>query len=266
MTLKLLLVPFFIIMALVVGIGMAKPEYDTLMQKRAELAQKKTEVDRLETLRSNIDALTMSLEQNKDQEDFMLRFYPVKLDQERVIDAFNFLSAQSGLIVAGMDIKELTVPQVELDPALEGAAGPLGVVPGEGSPDALGMSATPVYVPQKPSYFVAQVKLKGNYDNIKSFLARLYTLDRMHEVKNVTVVAPKKEGETEEDVPADILEASFEARFDFVEDIDNKNAIGAAIFGKNAFDLAKVTKAEEWAATAMANLTVDKAGRANPFQ
>ena len=267
MKLKLLLVPFFIIMSLVVAIGIVKPEYDNLMLKNRELTQKKTEVERLEGLRSNIDSLTSSLDQNKELEDFMLRFYPAKLDQERVIDAFNFLSAQSGLIVTGMDIKELTAPVVEVDPTLDGSGGPLGTAPADGSVNPLVASEAPImpaYTPAKPSYFVAQVKLKGSYDNIKSFFARLYTLDRMHEVKNITVATAKKEGDTE--VSSDVLEASFEARFDFVDDTDSKNAMGAAIFGKNAFDIDKATKAKEWTATAMANLTVDKAGRANPFQ
>lgn len=206
----------------------------------------------------------------------MLRFYPLALDQERVIDAFNFLAVQSGLTISTMDIKELVnEKQDNLQVPGGGILAPMGESAlAEGGAGALrpptidGALPMPAYVQPTPYSFTAQVKVKGSYENIKSFFARLYKLDRMHELRNVMVAEAKKEtnAEGEEVVSSGILEASFEARFNYVTDKENPNAMGAAIFGKNAFDIEKANKAKEWASTAIAELNVDNAGRANPFQ
>ncbi len=276
MKLKLLIVPFFVIMSLVIGIGMIKPDYDSWVVKKKELAQKRAEVDRLEGLRANIDSLTSNLDQNKDLESFMLRFYPLTLDQERVIDAFNFIATQSGLTISTMDIKELVNEKQEdalvpgggiLAPMGESAIAEDGA-DGTRPPTIEGAMPTIAYVPAEPNSFTAQVKVKGSYENIKSFFARLYKLDRMHELRNITVSEAKKEtnAEGEEVAPSGILEASFEAKFSYMMDKDNTTAMGAPVFGKSSFDIEKATASREWASTAVAELNVDNAGRANPFQ
>jgi Tfp pilus assembly protein PilO len=275
MKLKLLIVPFFVIMSLVIGIGMIKPDYDSWVTKKRELTQKRAEVDRLESLRANIDSLTSNLDQNKDLETFMLRFYPLALDQERVIDAFNFISTQSGLTISAMDIKEL-VNEKQEDVVVPGGGilSPMGEsaiaegADGTRPPTIDGAPPMVVYVQPEPDSFTAQVKVKGSYENIKSFFARLYKLDRMHELRNITVSEAKKEtnAEGEEVAPSGILEASFEAKFSYVMDKDNTTAMGAAVFGKSSFDIEKATSSREWASTSIAELNVDNAGRPNPFQ
>jgi Tfp pilus assembly protein PilO len=269
MKLKILIVPLMVILAIYVFIAFVKPDYDSLMAKRTTLEQKKAEFARLETLQSNINSLTSNLDQNKELEDFALRFYPLELEQERVIDAFNFLASQTGPVITGMDIKE--VLEQKEDPATQSASA-LNLEPGlseEGRPPVIdGAPPMLIYTPADPNSFTAKVSLKGNYDNIKSFFAEMYRLDRMHDVKMITVGVDTKEAATTDGEPAppsDLLVATFEARFDYVDDKDNKTALGAPIFSKSSFDMDQAAKLKAWAETSIPVLNVDQAGRANPF-
>lgn len=269
MQLKILIVPVLIILALVFGIGFIKPDYDTLTQKKALLAEKQSQVSKIETVKTNISALTQDLDSKGELEQFVLRYYPETMDQERVIDSFNFMATQSGLVIDSMDMKEVVSEKKEES---LGVGGPLTSVPGDTAamPPVAGMMPASMYHAPSPGSFVAQVKAKGSYENIKSFLNRLSRMDRMNSVITLSVDTDTKQAATQEEdtdvAPTEQLVGTFEARFDYLKNKEGQNALNVPVFGGSALSTTKLEEAKTWASSAVPALSVEQSGRANPFQ
>jgi len=104
MRLKVLIVPFFIVMILILSIGYIKPDFDTIQIKKAEKASKELKVTNIDTVTNNISSLNSALDTQLETEKFAYQYLPEVLDQEQVIDAFNFLANQSGLAITKMDL------------------------------------------------------------------------------------------------------------------------------------------------------------------
>jgi Tfp pilus assembly protein PilO len=269
MRLKLIIVPALVILALVVSISFIKPDYDSLLQKKALLRQKQAEVAKIEDTKANIATLIQNLDTKSDMENFTRRYYPETMDQERVIDSFNFMALQSGLIIDSMEMKEIIVEKEE---AL-GVGGPLTSVPGPEAmlPEGESSDTTmmPTYKAPTPGSYVAQVKAKGGYENIKNFLDRLSRMDRMNSLVQMSIKVDEKEAaaNTEEVTPAtDQLVGTFEARFDYVKGKEKQNAIGIPVFDQGTLTLDTIEQAQARATSAVPVLTVNESGRANPFQ
>jgi Tfp pilus assembly protein PilO len=272
MRLKLIIVPALVILTLIISISFIKPDYDTLVQKKALLKQKQAEVAKIESTKANIASLVQNLDSKSDMEKFTLRYYPETMDQERVIDSFNFMALQSGLIIDSMEMKEIIVEKEES----LGVGGPLTSVPGPGemapieggSPDLM-MPMVPTYKTPTPGSYVAQVRAKGGYENIKNFLDRLSRMDRMNSLVQMSIKVDEKEvAEGTEEVAATSgqLIGTFEARFDYVKGKEKQNAIGIPIFEKGTLSLETIEQAQARATSAVPVLTVNESGRANPFQ
>ncbi len=270
MQLKIIIIPALVIFALIVSIGFIKPDYDTLLVKRNVLAEKQKEVAKIETIKTNIEALNGELDAKSDLEQWSLRYYPETMDQERIIDSFNFMALQSGLIIKSMDMKEILMEKREES---LGVGGPLTSVPGDGgmvSPSGEMLPPVPVYQAPQPSSYVAQVKAKGSYENLKNFMDRLSRMDRMNSLRlmSIGVDTENKEGaDTGEAVAAsDQLVGTFEARFDHVKNPKGQSALGIPVFDQGTVATAGLEEARAWATSAVPVLNVDQSGRSNPFQ
>ncbi|MEK9173839.1 MAG: hypothetical protein AAB845_01075 [Patescibacteria group bacterium] len=264
MQLKIIIVPTLIILSLVLGIGFIKPDYDTLLQKREILDQKKGEVAKIETVRSNIGKLSSELDNKSDLEQWSVRYYPETMDQERIIDSFNFMALQSGLVIKSMEMKEIILEKKEvLD-----IGGPLTSIPGEAGVTPDMATLVPLYQAPVPNSYVAQVKAKGSYENLKNFLDRLSRMDRMNSLQLMAIGVDKEAAvDTGEAVAAtDQLVGTFEARFDYVKGAKDQSALGIPVFEESTLATTGLEEAKVWATSAVPVLNVDQSGRSNPFQ
>jgi Tfp pilus assembly protein PilO len=262
MQLKIIIVPTLVILALILAIGFIKPDYDTLSQKRALLVEKQGEVARIETVKTNIATLTSQLESKSDLEQWSLRYYPEAMDQERIIDSFNFMALQSGLVIKSMEMKEIIVEKKETFDV----GGPLTSIPGA-TPDP-DMPLVPSYQPPTPNSYVAQVRAKGSYENLKNFMDRLSRMDRMNTLRLMSIGTDTENKETTEETVAatDQLVGTFEARFDHVQNPQEQNALNIPVFEQATLATDGLEKAKARATSAVPVLNVDQSGRANPFQ
>lgn len=261
MQLKIIVVPTFIILALILSIGFIKPDYEALLQARASLKEKQDQVARIDATKENIHSLNQALDEKTAVEEFVVRYYPEAMDQERAIDSFNFMATQSGLVIDSMEMKEVVSAKKEES---FGVGGPLTSVPG-GEVDAPA-EVVPLYRPPMPSSFVAQVRAKGDYENIKNFLHRLSRMDRMNALVTLSVDVDEKEKKEGESEVSGQLIGTFEARFDYVKNKTGQNALGVPIFGSNTLEIQKLEEEIAWASSAVPILQVDQSGRSNPFQ
>jgi len=83
MRLKVLIVPFFIILILILGIGYIKPDFDSMRMKKAAIAVSEAQGADMETIIANISSLNSSLDTGQNAEQFIYRYLPYSLIRNR---------------------------------------------------------------------------------------------------------------------------------------------------------------------------------------
>lgn len=249
MRLKILMMPFAILISLVIVIGFVKPEIGVFQEKRVLLDTKETQAQGMDTLLENIKNLTTSLETQSETEYFVMRYLPKDIDQERVVDMFNYLATQSGVLVSNMAMKEVVVSTasdtpdigVPLDPSL------------------------PVVISSKPKIkaYIGSVEVKGDYTGIKAFLDRVNHMNRFHKILKFSVV--KSPSTSEEQTPG-ILIAKLESQFEYFPVQKHESALGLPVFTKKEVGGNDWLLLRDWVKSTVPPLAGSDTGRSNPFQ
>lgn len=259
MRLKILVVPFSILISLILVIGYIKPDITTLQDKRVMLETKKGQFQGMTTLLSNIDALEASLERQSESENLVQAYLPKTMDQDRIIDMFNYLAAQAGVFVSTMNMKEIALKSEAEEPILAPADAPL-VTGVEGTPAPF---IPPVSFKPKVQSYVAQVEVQGSYDGIKDFFNRVSHMNRYHKILSFTFETPISDS----DEPATgVLSGSLESQFDYFPAQPLDSAMNIPVFLKDEFDAEEFSSLLAWVSYTVPPLMKSDAGRSNPFQ
>lgn len=251
MHLKLLIVPFLIIMAIVLAIGFIKPDIDAVQRERANLVTKEKQRDSIENIVQNIQALTGMLDSKKESEQFISSYFPTKQDHERVIDSINYSAIQSGVLVESMNIEDVAKEQADtfsLDTT----------VPTEG------MSATEYQTPM-PESFTTTVVVRGSYENIRDFLTRAAHMNRFQKMSLFSITNPKDAEESAGDNLSN-LKGTFITNFDFIAPQEIESALGMSVFEKGSMDMTSVESALAWVTNLVPQLEKPGTGKPNPFR
>ena len=112
MSLKILFIPFSFILTLVVLIGYVKPLYAELLLKQASYLGLQQQLNQVNDRLDNINAVlgdfssdfTDTLGGKSEREVVMDQYIPETIDQDRVVDAFNYLAGQSGVLISSMNM------------------------------------------------------------------------------------------------------------------------------------------------------------------
>ncbi len=265
MSLKILVLPVFVILEVVLVIGYIKPNVSAILAKQADVATVEAEIAQADLIIGNIQALSQSLEDRSDGVSFVGRYYPEVLDEERVVDMFNYLAQQTGVIVSGVKITPkpttLTVAAV-YDEAL-GA----GMTPEQATAHAN------VTVQAAPQQYTAEVAVLGAYPNIKDFYSRVYHADRLHETTKLAIAyrkpeaSPKaKENETAPLILPNFLTGIFEADFPYVGKQSVGDPLTEPVFQSAIMDFTSVERAQSFVTSPLPPLDSGVGGRPNPFE
>ncbi len=249
MGLKLLVIPSSILIMLVAIIGFVKPDLTTLEEKKDLYEAKLDQSRNMSALLSNINSLTASLNSSDENERFVQNYFPKKIDQGRVIDMFNFLASQSGVVVSIMDLAEV---EKESIPTEEVFVDPAALVP-------------PVPV-VSPKSFSVIVTVGGQYENIKDFFQRVAHMNRMHKTQNFSIATPEKDQSGEEKTDTGTLVGKFEANFDYFDVVKVENALSVPVFARERFDTTHLDVITNWVTSTVPPLEKPDTGRANPFR
>lgn len=269
MQLKLFIVPSLVIFSLIIAIGFIKPDYDTMVQKKSALEQKQSEAMNIEQTQSNIQSLAQSWSGGMEKDAFVKRYYPETLDQERVVDAMNYLASQSGVILIGFQLEQV-VEDIVQEPIVETV--PLtSLQEGETSSAAMMASARAAYELPRPKAYIARVTARGTYENLRAFIDRASHMDRISEINKFSIYKKEQEqGVSEEEKAAaeqsGDLEAGIEARFSYLPKQQGFNALYVPIFQKASFDFSPADEAQAWAANIVPTLNAGSGGKPNPFR
>jgi len=255
MSLKLLVIPFSILLILILVIGFVKPDIGLLQEKQATYATKLDQAKNIDTLLGNIDALSALLKSESEADHFVRNYFPQEMDQGRVIDILNFLASKSGVAVDTMHFEEpgsgpiAASAEVALEETVSAGVPLAGI---------LSRVAT-------PKTFSTEIIVKGRYENIKNFFQRVAHMNRAHKTRYFSIKTAEKRGDSKDD-DTEILAGSFRADFDFMEAAKKQNALYAATFTKGTFAMTSYTIISDWVTENIPLLEKPVSGRPNPFQ
>ncbi|MBP9727781.1 MAG: hypothetical protein KBD27_00225 [Candidatus Moranbacteria bacterium] len=260
MSLKLLMIPFSIIVVFTLVIGFIKPDIGLLQDKKSLYATKLDQAKNMGTLLSNIDALGVDLESKREVENSVIDYFPKQMDQDRVIDILNFLASQSGVAVVIMKLEEVGQQALVAD---AGEAVVATEVDANGVPLAI---APVVNQPVRLKTFSARVTVKGRYENMKDFFQRLAHMNRMHKTRYFFLEEQALTDDPEKAGEVGVLTGAFEADFDYFDARVGQDALQVAVFSRGAFDMTPFEKMSAWVTELVPPLEKPETGRPNPFQ
>lgn len=246
MRFKVLIVPFMIVMMLILLIGFIKPDMDVMQTKKADILTKKDLVSKMDTVLTNINTLNGSLDSQADIEKFTYRYLPSDQNQERVIDAFNFLATQLGVVITKMELKQSPVRPTE-----------------EVIVDASGMPIT-TPAPLAAKTFIFSGSVKGSYENIKVFFDRLNHIERFQNI-SLFSIETNTTG-TDQTSDTNQLVGTFETEFGYLLPKSSVSALDIPIFSHSKFNFTNVNTLLGQTGDSIPPLEKGSSGRPNPFQ
>lgn len=254
MHLKVLLVPSLVIVTLVLAIGFIRPAFADLGTKQAELEAAAARLEAARVAVGNIDALGASLDSRSDTEAFAKQYLPEKMDQDRPMDALNFLASQSGVTLSDMEFTDVKrVEAVPVDMTLDPAAAAEAAAFAEPVPDT----------------YVVSVTVRGSYENIKAFFTRVSRMDRLHDASSFGIEVDETRAQNPDGTVADPtsdLIGTFTANFPYFAGRPAVAVVSAPLFQQAEIDFAPITAAIEKSSETIPSLERPQSGRSNPFR
>ncbi|OGI15266.1 MAG: hypothetical protein A3E38_01040 [Candidatus Moranbacteria bacterium RIFCSPHIGHO2_12_FULL_54_9] len=238
MRLKVLIVPFFIVMVLILAIGYIKPDFDTIQMKKADIVLKDAAVANTEAVLANVGTLNSALDTQMDSETFVYRYLPETLAQDQAIDAFNFLASQSGLVITDMELKK--------------------------SPEEVVVNAdgTTVVDPNALKTFVLTGSVMGSYENIRTFFDQVSHIERFQTIRSFSITTDPNV------VPVDTtrLIGTFETEFAYLPSSPVTSALSVPAFLQAKFDFSDIDTLLGKITSPVPLLEKGQTGKPNPFQ
>lgn len=247
MNLKMLVVPFFLLMSIILSVGYIKPSLDDILTKKADIVSIDGQLSVIDTVVAHIDQLDQLIDQNKETESFFLQYLPYTMNQEQFIDGFGFLASQKGLYISDMDVK-VTTKNVSSE---EENVSPDPSVP-----------ARTVYTP-KEMLFTGSVE--GTYENIKAFFALANHLNRFQKMQSFAIERNTKNGSVIAEVDNNNLKGTFVVTYGFLPEKSVVSALSMPLFTNGELKLTE-GNALRSLITDIPLLQKGPSGKPNPFQ
>ncbi|MDD2766592.1 MAG: hypothetical protein PHH40_02365 [Candidatus Moranbacteria bacterium] len=244
---KILLLPFFLLLSVIVAILYIKPSFDDILTKRDAIASVDEKLAIASAVSSNITRFDQLIDQEKETEDFFFQYLPLKMDQEQFIDAFSFLATQRGLYISDMKVEV-----VAKDATLEEDSLPV---------DDTSVAPKTVFQPKKISFTGSA---NGSYENIKTFFALMNHMNRYQEMQFFSIEEEKKES-TSPEVASGNLKGTFSVVYGFLPKKTVSSALDMPLFTNGELKLAEISTLKSLI-TDIPALQKTPSGKPNPFQ
>lgn len=264
MSLKILFFPFALVMTLVVILAYIKPTVATILVMRTEMETLSSNLDQVKNRSGNIKAVIASFRNEENAAKAMEAYFPDTLDQDHVIDSFNFLSRQSGVSLTSITLSKESVQPTSV--ATEEQATSSVVFAAGTATD--GTTDQTLLVPEYPSpvKYSAKVSVTGTYVGIQNFMESVYGIDRESVINSFVIkkkVEEKSDGKKSES-NVDILTADMDIAFRYyTAPMTVRNAYLLDIFGKTSMDFSVFDAIRS--KTDLPEIEKTTNGRENPF-
>lgn len=262
MKIKLLIAPAIIIIAIIVVISFVYPAYrngsDGAKDKYDQLKAEQTKLSGIQGKSGNAVKLSAQITALSSNADVLYEFMPKEIKNEEIIDNLNYLASTSGL----------AVNEITISPSKQDSAGSSSAV-SETVPNlpsdipaavltqmqAAGVLATQSLAQMQEAQ--ANIKLSGNYDQLKNFLN---SVDKLGRYKSVSYCSIKKS-----DSP-DMLGIELNINFGFAkETVLSGDMANDTLFATGKLNTDIISKIKNQASGNVIRLDVGQKGKANPF-
>jgi len=282
MSLKILFIPFSFIMILVLSIGYIKPLYQEFLLKQAVylgLEQQRTQVnDRLGNINAVLSDFSSDFSETLDgkgeREVLIDQYIPEAIDQDRVVDAFNYLAGQAGVsissVVMSNKVSGATANAAAQDQIINSQSLLLN---GAGTAEDIAFDSALALKANYPApkKYEAKLTLNGNYESFTAFLNLIYRMNRENEVESfILKKSPETknaDGTVEE---SSLLVGDLSVLFMYYPGLTNasiQNAEALDVFSSGKIDTKALTYIQEKTqASNLPELVIGSfSARANPF-
>ena len=242
MSIKLLFFPFAIIVTLYLAIAHIWPGFTVISQKRAEIAEKQAELERIQQKRMSLESLLSAMDSQTANREMVFRYMPEHKAEEVVLNDANLLTQQDQLGIFTVSYEKFVAPRTRRSADEERASVKSESVNGK---------------------FV----ITGSYPQIKSYLDKHLRTERSKTLTSLSIAKislsdnTETEGVAQGDAP---LEASVTYGYQFLPPLQ-KTTIEHPIFDQGSFQFSALDEIRAERALNLSPLRADSAGRTNPF-
>jgi len=141
------------------------PEYEQVSSLNNEISQLEQKVSKLEKLNAQLNDLMATYKQNEEMINKFYKVLPTGKDIPGILDRFELMSFQSGMILNSIDFSEGTKQAGVADASAQGISS---------------ISEQPLKA------LTLSIKLSGTYDSFRVFLSNLENLVRLSDVQTIS--------------------------------------------------------------------------------
>lgn len=241
MHLKILIFPFFSLLTFILIVGFMKPDFDLIFEKKNALTSQNKDVESASVLVSHITNLNNSLDSNQDIETTLFEYLPRTVDHDSLIDAFNFLALDSGLVVSGIALDQSLVRNIADTPL---------------------QSPSEETTKKEAETFTFNGSVVGSYESIKLFIDRLTHIDRFQKIQSISLEA----NTSAESTNLGQLKGLVTIQYGYLKDSRVDSALNVPFLNKDqaSFDISSIDRIKDQS-TNIPSLVHIESGRTNPF-
>ena len=289
MKLKILLMPFSVVLSLVLIIGYIYPsrfgeDANSIKNIKNEIEKKNEELLIVRAKKGNMTKLTQSLQNNADLESLINKYYPTYRNDEDVVNNINNVAFSEGVFLVNMGIEYKKVEASD-DPVRVMAI-PLKmsnvennlITPENVSVDGIGGEILLAdengilladLAKARIKFIEANLEINGNYDQIKRFLVSLNKVGLLNNIKSFEILKNEKQetADDEENVSVDFLTAKTVIGFGYLISANRpiNDLLSSDLFDKGEFNFYDVDRKRGILIGNYKKSEVGEVGISNPF-
>lgn len=259
MSLKKLAFPIFVIVIVFLGVFSVRPAILSVLEKRDELDAKNLELQGVLRTKQNLDALYAARESylGGERGRMVYDYLPVSVNQDRIVDTFNYYAAQSGSTINKIAFSE------------KAAVSPFAIMnESGGTGDATTGTVSDIPTLPKTSSFTMSADIQGSYESIRSFLTAVSHSGRSYKLASFSIEKKASIGTDANGQPLldpKMLSGNFSAEFFYLPEKQYPKGYLLPVFSGSDFDLGSIDDLISKEKAVQALTEPESAGRGNPF-
>jgi hypothetical protein len=255
MRLKILFPPFALVIAVILIIWFVWPEFGDLRTIIQEFQAKQETLKEVRAKEANVKSLISTLGQNSDQENFVLNYLSSKRNEEKIINALNFLATSYQLNLVNVNVEKIKstaeVP-TSVQTLLDDTAGNVSEV------------ASNV---REIQYVATKINVSGTYDQITKFINAVSKMEFLNKIDSIKISVQPAQAATPEQPQslAQGLSCEMTVEFGYLSPISSGTDFSTPVFSQSGFNFEKVNGLVQSLSEKAPVLDEGMKGLANPF-
>jgi|GEM_PF-2015150 len=280
MKLKLLLIPFAVLMSLILVIWYIYPSLfgddpNSIKNIRKEVSKIEGDIANIKNKKSNINKLTQAIESGGSLGDVVLNYYSNTRRDEDVINNLNNIAFNEGIYLDDIDLKYLKVDKSD-DPvkvmSLKKIEALTPATLSGGVTDIANQSQADLDIQTQElngsriNYISVALKGSGDYSQIRNFLISVNKIGLLNKVQSFKIY---KDVVGKENESSDPNKLKFDLTIGFGYFKESKepvvNLLNSPVLGLNDFDLSEIEKSKDILTGNYQKSEIGETGLINPF-